>query len=268
MEDISTLQWCFSILSIVCLHNMQRREIMIAMSSFVIGGIVVLLLLQESILSSAASSHHHSEKICNDIPSVLNALGVENDNDILLQQQSTSKVLSENDHNELLLGYDLLTDIFTAQSRLWLVPILRKLARGTPLVIESTDLIHKLVISGKHHKKQLLSKKNGLRNLQPNVSRHFIDTNPNKLTDEMGKNIAWNIMSDLSTRGDEFDFHFALVHMASFRIIHSVSLALLEFETNVKRREWLKSVAEEYIELRIDLRNTIMEYIRCDRNVR
>jgi len=234
------------------------------MSSFVIGGIVVLLLLQVSILSSAASSHH-SENIYNDIPSVLNALGLDIDNDIPPQQQSTSKVLSENDHNELLLGYDLLTDIFTAQSRLWLVPILRKLARGTPLVIESTDLIHKLVISGKHHKKQLLSKKNGLRNLQPNVSRHFIDTNPNKLTDEMGKNIAWNIMSDLTTRGDEFDFHFALVHMASFRIIHSVSLALLEFETNVKRRDWLKSVAEEYNDLRIELRNTIMEYIRCDR---
>jgi len=232
------------------------------MSSFVIGGIVVLLILQQSILSSAAS--RHSEKICNDIPSVLNALGV--DNDIPQQLQPTiSKVLSKNDHNELLLGYDLLTDIFSAQSRLWLVPILRKLARGTPLVIESTDLIHKLVTSGKHHKKQLLSKKNGLRNLQPNVSRHFIDTNPNKLTDEMGKNIAWNVMSDLTTRGYEFDFHFALVHMASFRIIHSVSLALLEFETNVKRRDWLKSVAEEYNELRIDLRNTIMEYIRCDR---
>jgi len=243
---------------------MQRREIIIAMSSFIFGGLVVLFLLQQSILASATSSHH-SENICNDIPSVLNALG-DNDSDILLQQQP-SKVLSKNDHNELLLGYDLLTDIFTAQSRLWLVPILRKLARGTPLVIESTDLIHKLVISGKHHKKQLLSKKNGLRNLQPNVSRHFIDTNPNKLTDQMGKNIAWNIMSDLSTRGDEFDFHFALVHMASFRIIHSVSLALLEFETNVKRREWLKSVAEEYNELRIQLRNTIMEYIRCDRYV-
>ena len=242
---------------------MQRREIMIAISSFIVGGIVVLLLLQQSILSSA-TSRHHLETICNDIPSVLNALSVDNDSDILLQQQSTSKVLSENDQNELLFGYDLLTDIFTAQSRLWLVPILRKLARGTPLVIESTDLIHKLVTSGKHHKKQLLSKKNGLRNLQPNVSRHFIDTNPNKLTDEMGKNIAWNVMSDLSTRGDEFDFHFALVHMASFRIIHSVSLALLEFETNVQRREWLKSVAEEYNELRIELRNTIMEYIRCD----
>ena len=266
MEDISTCQWCFSILWIVCLHNMQRREIMIAISSFIIGGIVVLLLLQESILSSA-TSRHHSENICNDVPSVLNALGVDNDSDIPLQQQSTAKVLSKNDHDELLLGYDLLTDIFSAQSRLWLVPILRKLARGTPLVIESTNLIHKLVVSGKHHKKQLLSKKDGLRNLQPNVSRHFIDANPNRLTDEMGKNIAWNIMSDLSTRGDEFDFHFALVHMASFRIIHSVSLALLEFETNEKRREWLKSVAEEYNQLRIDLRNTIMEYIRCEKDV-
>ena len=158
---------------------MQRREIIIAMSSFVVGGVVALLILQQSILSSAAS-RHHSENICNDIPSVLNALGVDNDIPPQYQQQSTaSKVLSENDHNELLLGYDLLTDIFTAQSRLWLVPILRKLARGTPLV------------SGKHHRQQLLSKKNGLRNLQPNVSRHFIDTNPNKLTDQMGKNIAW-----------------------------------------------------------------------------
>ena len=85
---------------------MQRREIIISMSSFVIGGIVVLLLLQQSILSSA-TSRRHLETICNDIPSVLNALSVDNDSDILLQQQSTSKVLSENDQNELLFGYDL-----------------------------------------------------------------------------------------------------------------------------------------------------------------
>ena len=125
------------------------------------------------------------------IPSVLNALGVDNENDnIQSSTASASKELSDTDHNELLMGYGLLTDIFTAQSQLWLVPILRKLARGTPLVIEISDLIHKLVKSGKYHKKQLLSKKNGLRNLQPNVSRHFIDTNPNKLIDEMGKNIV------------------------------------------------------------------------------
>ena len=235
------------------------------MSSFIIGGILVLLLLQESILSSAASSHH-SENICNDIPSVLNALGVNNENDnIQSSTAAASKELSDTDHNELLMGYDLLTDIFTAQSQLWLVPILRKLARGTPLVIEISDLIHKLVKSGNYHKKQLLSKKNGLRNLQPNVSRHFIDTNPNKLIDEMGKNIVWNIMSDLSTRGEEFNLHFALVHMASFRIISSISIGLLEFEPNEQRRDWLKNVAGEYNELRLGLKDNIVEYIRCDR---
>lgn len=241
----------------------MQREIMIAISSFILG-MLILLLLQQSTLSA---SHHHSENIiCNDIPSVLNALGVDNENDnIQSSTAAASKELSDTDHNELLMGYDLLTDIFTAQSQLWLVPILRKLARGTPLVIEISDLIHKLVKSGKYHKKQLLSKKNGLRNLQPNVSRHFIDTNPNKLMDEMGKNIVWNIMSDLSTRGEEFNLHFALVHMASFRIISSISIGLLEFEPNEQRRNWLKNVAGEYKELRRGLKDNIVEYIRCDR---
>ena len=239
----------------------MQREIMIAITSF-ISGMLILLLLQQSTLSAS----HHSENICNDIPSVLNALGVDHENDnIQSSTAAASKELSDTDHNELLMGYDLLTDIFTAQSQLWLVPILRKLARGTPLVIEISDLIHKLVKSGNYHKKQLLSKKNGLRNLQPNVSRHFIDTNPNKLMDEMGKNIVWNIMSDLSTRGEEFNLHFALVHMASFRIVHSVAIGLLEFEPNEQRRDWLKNVAGEYNELRLGLKDTIVEYITCER---
>ena len=240
----------------------MQREIMISISSFILG-MLILLLLQQSTLSA---SHHSENIICNDIPSVLNALGVDNENDnIQSSTASASKELSDTDHNELLMGYGLLTDIFTAQSQLWLVPILRKLARGTPLVIEISDLIHKLVKSGKYHKKQLLSKKNGLRNLQPNVSRHFIDTNPNKLIDEMGKNIVWNIMSDLSTRGEEFNLHFALVHMASFRIIIGISIGLLEFEPNEQRRDWLKNVAGEYNELRLGLKDTIVEYIRCER---
>ena len=84
----------------------------------------------------------------------------------------------------------------------------------------------------------------------------------NKMINAIGKYVAWNIMQDLTSRGDEFDLHFALVHMASFRVVYSVALGLLEFETNNVRRVWLQEVADEYSMLRMKLRDSIMEYIR------
>ena len=81
----------------------------------------------------------------------------------------------------------------------------------------------------------------------------------NKMFNAIGKYVAWNIMQDLTSRGDEFDLHFALVHMASFRVVYSVALGLLEFETNNVRRVWLQEVADEYSMLRMKLRDSIMD---------
>ena len=74
-------------------------------------------------------------------------------------------------------------------------------------------------------------------------------------------------MQDLSTRSDEFDLNFGIVEMASARIISSLALSMLEFETNLMRRQWLKDVAEEYYLLRGEIRDIILDYIRGEERI-
>ena len=231
----------------------------------------MFLMLQQSLRTS-----YHTNKTCkNNDKGVIGSLSISTTTTTAADAnddgntQPVTMLLSSDSRNELLMGYDLLSNIFTAQSNLWLVPILRKLSPGsTPLVSETTDLIQRLVKSGSKHKKELATNiliKNGkgIRYLSPNVAQHYKDPNPpNKMINAIGKYVAWNIMQDLTSRGDEFDLHFALVHMASFRVVYSVALGLLEFETNNVRRVWLQDVADEYSMLRMKLRDSIMEYIR------
>jgi hypothetical protein len=171
---------------------------------------------------------------------------------------------TENAHNELLMGYDILNNVFTGQSKLWLVPILRRLSFGAPILQETSYMIQQLTDVGKKRKKELKQ----LRNMSPDVSRKFIDPNkPNKLVESIGKNAVWRIMQDLTTRGDEFDLHFGIVHMASARFVTSLALGMLNFEENAKRREWLQNVANEYTLLRTDVRDVILDYIHGEKQV-
>ena len=248
----------------------MREIIMVATVSFLLGGMLMFLMLQQSTPTSSHTNKtcNNNDKVVIDPLSISTATTAADKNDDGNTQPLTM-LLSSDSRNELLMGYDLLSNIFTAQSNLWLVPILRKLSPGaTPLVSETTDLIQTLVKSGSKHKKELATNiliKNGkgIRYLSPNVAQHYKDPNPpNKMFNAIGKYVAWNIMQDLTSRGDEFDLHFALVHMASFRVVYSVALGLLEFETNNVRRVWLQDVADEYSMLRMKLRDSIMEYIR------
>ena len=120
-----------------------------------------------------------------------------------------AQTLSDHAHAELLMGYDILTNVFSGQSKLWLVPIFRKLSRGAPLLDETQEIILKLseVSSKRIHE----LRKQRLRHLHPSVSKKFIDPNePNKLVDSIAQNIVWGLLQDLSVRGDEFDLNFGI----------------------------------------------------------
>mmetsp|Transcript_28538 Transcript_28538/g.60830 ORF Transcript_28538/g.60830 Transcript_28538/m.60830 type:complete len:242 (-) Transcript_28538:276-1001(-) len=228
------------------------QESIVALTSFLAGALLLLVVLQ------SPASKRICNRTCNNAPrSVLDTIAT--------AEQQPPTILSENSRNELLMGYDLLTDIFNGQSKLWLVPILRRLSRGTPLLEETTDVIQKLVDSGSKRKEEL---GNTLRNLPPNVSQKFIDPlPPNRLVESIGKHVAWNVMQDLSTRGDDFNLNFALVQMSSARFVYSVALGLLEVESNTARRQWLKDVAKEYSSLRTEVRDVMYEYIRGEERI-
>lgn len=229
----------------------MHKTIMATLTSILAGALLVLLLLQ----SSTPASEIARSKLCNSLPLFAN-------NDKLITTAFPAP-LSGNARTELLMGYDLLTNIFNGQSKLWLVPILRRLSRGKPLLPEATDIIQKLVDSSSKRKRELTKEK--LRSLAPNVSKRFVDPHPDALADSIGKHLAWKVMKDLSTRGDEFDLNFGLVQMASARVVSSVALSMLKFEKNALRRKWLKDVAKEYSSLRAEIRDLIMDYVRGER---
>ena len=125
--------------------------------SFLLGGMLMFLMLQQSTPTSSHTNKtcNNNDKVVIDPLSISTATTAADKNDDGNTQPLTM-LLSSDSRNELLMGYDLLSNIFTAQSNLWLVPILRKLSPGsTPLVSETTDLIQRLVKSGSKHKKEL-----------------------------------------------------------------------------------------------------------------
>ena len=169
------------------------------------------------------------------------------------------------DPEELLLGYDLLTNVFKIQSGLWIVPILRRITLHDPLLAPVNDILHRLVESASKRRREV----SPLRNLPPDVSNRFVDrnTHPNKLGDSIGEHIGWKIFGDLSTRQDYFELNLIIVQMASARFVSSTASAMLKFEKNKTRKRWLKEVSKEYASLRAEMRDLIMEFVSGERLV-
>ena len=140
----------------------------------------MFLMLQQSTPTSSHTNKtcNNNDKVVIDPLSISTATTAADKNDDSSSTPVT--MLSSDSRNELLMGYDLLSNIFTAQSNLWLVPILRKLSPGsTPLVSETTDLIQRLVKSGSKHKKELATNiliKNGESMVTENLHIYLIKT--------------------------------------------------------------------------------------------
>lgn len=117
------------------------QESIVTLTSFIAGALLLLIVLQ------SPTSERICNKTCSNAQSMIGAIAT------TATGERPSTILSENSRNELLMGYDLLADIFNGQSKLWLVPILRRLSRGAPLLEETTNVIQKLVDSGSKRKR-------------------------------------------------------------------------------------------------------------------
>ena len=175
------------------------------------------------------------------------------------QQRQPLKVQGNNDDMpEILMGYDILTNLLNGHSNLWIVPTLRKLTFGNKLHEETQRYINIIQIAASERKKELRH----LRELEPRMTDHYQDEKPNQMADEIVKNVAWKVASNLSNRSDQFDVDFAFVQITSCTLVSSTALAVLKFETNRERIKWLKEVSVQYKLIRDEMRDTMLDYIR------
>ena len=213
------------------------------------GYIAVMIVIGPSIFAacSIASNVFRTSPIC---PPKLNG-------------KSHSSGGSNSNKQDLLMGYDLLSNLFNGESSLWVVPIARRLTFGHQLQPVTKTILQKLSTSGAKRRRQLKK----LRRLSPSVSDKFVDLHPNPLAESIGKNLAWKAMADLSDRSVKGELNFELVHLTSIRLVALTAASLLEFECNEDRRAWLQDVAEEYDSYRDEIRDLLLEYIMGERVV-
>lgn len=225
--------------------------------SAVLAALLLPLLLMQSVPTHPEVEISH--------PNILSTIagGAATTNNAQQTPASAAQPLSDNARTELLMGYDILTNVFTGQSKLWLVPTLRKISRGSPLLDETLEIIQKLSDKGSQRKQDLIKQR--IRHLHPSVSQTWVDPYPNKLIDSVAQNIVWHLFQDLSVRGDEFDLNFGIVQMAASRIVSSLASGMLKFETNAIRRRWLMDIVKENDLLHKEIKTLIMQYISGDR---
>lgn len=163
--------------------------------------------------------------------------------------------------DEVHQGYEMLTDLITAHSTIWVIPPLRRLTFGAKLQKETKHYIDVISTNGSTRKKELTR----LRQLDPPVLATCTDPNPrNKVMEEilftLGSRVVKNTMLDLS---DTFDVDFFLVQFGSCRLISSTAQALLKFEKNEERKKWLKEVSDQYKSLRNEMRSKMIIKTEC-----
>ena len=122
-------------------------------------------------------------------------------------------------------------------------------------------MARKISTSGSERRRQLRE----LRQLPPDVSAKFESPRAqedNPFGKAIGNVMAHSIMGDLIDRSMEFDLNWVLLQISTTRMIAATAKAMMSFEANAERREWLKEVAKEYLNMRNELREVIKAYIR------
>ena len=140
------------------------------------------------------------------------------------------------DRNDLLIGYDLLANTLSEESRLKALGWYRKLTFRRP-VEEVETLLETLSTASRKRRKE----HEDLRRLPPDVSGRPQSESPigeaiNSVATDMGK----GEMLDL---GSGFDLRFLLLQAQATRMVAAIAEATAHFEPNAQRRAWLESFA-------------------------
>ena len=154
--------------------------------------------------------------------------------------------LSEEKHQDLLVGYSMLADTLSDESKLGKLDVVKTLMLDAP-----NDAISKLMEKLSDASKQRGDELSKLRRQAPDVSDKPTKESP---VGDAIKEIAKDFGKDemLSRKGG-FDVRFVLVQAQATRMVAAMAKATARFDPNPERKAWLKELAAEYEGYRGDL---------------
>lgn len=154
--------------------------------------------------------------------------------------------LTEPRRQELLIGYVLLADTLSDESRLGTLDLFKTLTLDAP-----NDAIAKMMQTLSEASTRRASELSKLRHLAPDVSDKPQAPSPlgdaiTAVAKEFGK-------SEMLSRSGGFDVRFVLLQAQATRMVAAIATATARFDPNPERKAWLKSLATEYEGYRGDL---------------
>jgi hypothetical protein len=167
--------------------------------------------------------------------------------------------LSAERQQDLLIGYGLLADTLSDESRLGTLDTFKTFMLNAP-----NDAIAKQMKTLSDASQRRAAQLSRLRQREPRVSAKPAQDSAigDAITDvakEFGK-------SEMLSRKGGFDVRFVLVQAQATRMVAAMAKATARFDPNPERKAWLKDLAAEYERYRGDLIRYISEPPREHRN--
>jgi hypothetical protein len=147
---------------------------------------------------------------------------------------------------DLLIGYSLLADTLSDESRLGTLDLFKTLTLDAP-----NDAVTRIMQTLSDASKRRASELSRLRHLAPDVSDKPTNESPigdaiNEVAEEFGK-------AEMLSRSGGFDVRFVVLQAQATRMVAAMATATARFDPNPERKAWLKSLATEYEGYRGDL---------------
>ena len=158
-------------------------------------------------------------------------------------------------HEDLLMGYELLSDTLSDESRLGGLKLLKTVTFSGP-VEEVGEAMDTLAEASKRRKNEL----DELRKLAPDVTAEPATRSP--IGDAITA-VAKDIGTDEMLDGEgSFSLRFVVLQAQATRMVSAMASAIAEHEPNADRQKWLRAVATEYEGYRDELIDVIVKYIQ------
>ncbi len=160
--------------------------------------------------------------------------------------ESGTTTLSAQRHEDLRVGYTLLADTLSDESKLGTLDFFKTIMFDAP-----NDAIAEMMKTLSDASQRRASELPKLRRLEPNVAgkpteESLIGDAITAIAKDFGK-------AEMLSRKGGFDIRFVLVQAQATRMIAAMAKATARFDPNPERKAWLKELAAEYERYRADL---------------
>ena len=155
---------------------------------------------------------------------------------------------------DLLIGYDLLANTLSDESRLGTLDLYKKLTLRGP--VEEIDQMMKTLSEASKRRASELKK---LRHLEPDVSDKPTADSP--IGDAIAAVAKESGSYEMTNRSGGFDIRFVLLQAQATRMVAAMATATARFDPNPERKAWLESLALEYEVFRSNLIQVAEKYV-------